>query len=109
MSLEQVEEMIALAKSKGVFFMEAIWSRTFPIYEKLQTILRNGCIGEVKHVITTFGQANNHLHGCRLAQKETGGGTILGKIICVRENKYNFWASLDKQLSNFMETILCFR
>ncbi len=47
MSLEQVEEMINLAKSKNLFFMEAIWSRTFPIYKKLRTCLDSEIIGEV--------------------------------------------------------------
>ena len=65
MSLQQVEEMISLAKSKGVFFMEAIWSRTFPLYQKLRSLLKNNYIGDVKHVTTTFGQANQHLPGMR--------------------------------------------
>jgi dihydrodiol dehydrogenase / D-xylose 1-dehydrogenase (NADP) len=47
MSKAQVEEMINLAKSKNVFFMEAIWSRTFPLYAKVRSMLASGVIGDV--------------------------------------------------------------
>ena len=45
-SLDQVKEMVQLAQEKNLFFMEAIWSRTFPIYDKLRNVVAND-IGEV--------------------------------------------------------------
>ena len=74
MSLKQVQEMIDLAKSKNVFFMEAIWSRTFPLYETFR--IRLASIGDVKQVYVTFGQGGNDGKECRLSRKELGGGTV---------------------------------
>ena len=48
MNLHQVREMLQLASEKKVFFMEAIWSRTFPIYQRLGEILDGKEIGEVR-------------------------------------------------------------
>ena len=77
--------MIGLAKSKNVFFMEAIWSRTFPIYKKLRSLLKSKTIGDVKHCIMTFGQGGNDAPDKRLAQKETGGGTVLDfGVYCIQ-------------------------
>ncbi len=73
--IKQVKEMLDLAKAKGLFFMEAIWSRTFPIYKKLRNLLDNKVVGEPKHVIITFAQ--EQAPDSRLTRKETGGGTLL--------------------------------
>ena len=74
MNLEQTEEMIELAKSKKVFLMEAIWSRTFPVYKQLQKMLKQKTIGDVKHMFMTNGVSTK---GPNLYIKEYGGGTVL--------------------------------
>eukprot|EP00058_Branchiostoma_floridae_P006986 XP_002592474.1 hypothetical protein BRAFLDRAFT_57457 [Branchiostoma floridae] len=51
----EVQQMISLAKEKNLFFMEAIWSRFFPVYEKVREILRSGELGEVRMVTASFG------------------------------------------------------
>ncbi|KAJ8665169.1 hypothetical protein QAD02_006831 [Eretmocerus hayati] len=75
MNLKQTKELIDLAKSKGLFLMEAIWSRCFPAYETLRKELDNKSIGEVKHVIASLGGKMPHVE--RLNRKELGGGTVL--------------------------------
>eukprot|EP01098_Paradermamoeba_levis_P014336 TRINITY_DN6809_c0_g1_i2.p1 TRINITY_DN6809_c0_g1~~TRINITY_DN6809_c0_g1_i2.p1 ORF type:complete len:354 (-),score=124.85 TRINITY_DN6809_c0_g1_i2:91-1152(-) len=52
---EEVKEMVALAKEKGLFFMEALWSRFFPSYLKLREAIDEGRIGEIISVEGTFG------------------------------------------------------
>ena len=74
MNLEQAEEMIQLAKSKKVFLMEAIWSRTFPVYKQLKMTLNKKKIGDVKHIFMTNGVSTK---GPNLYIKEYGGGTVL--------------------------------
>ena len=74
MNIEQTEEMIALAQSKKVFLMEAIWSRTFPVYQQLKRTLDQKTIGEVKHMVMTNGVSTK---GPNLYVKEYGGGTVL--------------------------------
>ncbi|XP_035683393.1 trans-1,2-dihydrobenzene-1,2-diol dehydrogenase-like [Branchiostoma floridae] len=51
----EVQQMISLAKEKNLFFMEAIWSRFFPVYEKVREILRSGELGEVRIVTASLG------------------------------------------------------
>ncbi|XP_033222246.1 trans-1,2-dihydrobenzene-1,2-diol dehydrogenase-like [Belonocnema kinseyi] len=75
LNLKQTTELIALAKSKGLFLMEAVWSRCFPIYEEIKKEIDSGCIGEVKQIICSFGFRMPHIQ--RLCKKEMGGGTIL--------------------------------
>ena len=74
MNVEQTEEMIALAQSKKVFLMEAIWSRTFPVYQQLKRTLDQKTIGEVQHMVMTNGVSTK---GPNLYVKEYGGGTVL--------------------------------
>ncbi|CAD6226814.1 GSCOCG00005926001-RA-CDS [Cotesia congregata] len=75
MNLKQTTELINFAKSKGLFLMEAIWSRCFPVYEAVKKAIKAGEIGDVKQVIVSFGFAMEHVD--RLNVKEMGGGTIL--------------------------------
>ena len=84
-NLEQVKEMVDLARSKNLFFMEAIWSRTFPLYEKLRSILKSQVMGQPKHAILTFGQAGNDAPEARLSKKSNGGGTVLDwGVYCIQ-------------------------
>ena len=55
MNLKQTKELIKLAKDKNLFFMEAVWSRCFPAYEKLKNSINNNVIGDIKQVNVNFG------------------------------------------------------
>ncbi|KAF5014893.1 hypothetical protein F66182_13966, partial [Fusarium sp. NRRL 66182] len=47
--------MMDAAKKKGVFLMEAVWTRFFPIVNKLQSLLHEEkLIGEIAHVMADF-------------------------------------------------------
>ncbi|XP_043462991.1 trans-1,2-dihydrobenzene-1,2-diol dehydrogenase-like [Leptopilina heterotoma] len=75
LNLKQTSELISLAKSKGLFLMEAVWSRCFPTYIEVKKELDSGCIGNVKQVICSFGFPLTNIE--RLNAKTMGGGTIL--------------------------------
>ncbi|XP_030843848.1 trans-1,2-dihydrobenzene-1,2-diol dehydrogenase isoform X2 [Strongylocentrotus purpuratus] len=51
---KEVGQMIDLARKSGVFFMEGIWSRFFPAYDKVRSLLSNGEIGDVKFITGDF-------------------------------------------------------
>jgi len=81
-NLKQVEELVDYARSKKVFFMEAIWSRCLPSYKAVRECIAAGKIGDVKNVVVTFGQ---HLENLRLNNREMGGGATLDLgIYCVQ-------------------------
>ena len=44
---KQTEQLVALAKEKGVFLGEAMWTRFMPLIKKLQEVIAEGTIGEV--------------------------------------------------------------
>jgi len=82
MNLKETREMVALAREKNLFMMEAIWSRCLPSYAEVGRLLEAGVIGEVKNVIVSFGK---YIEAARLHKKELGGGTVLDLgIYCVQ-------------------------
>ena len=54
-NLKQVEEMAALAKEKGLFLMEAMWTRFFPVIQKVQSWLVEEKIGTPRFLSAFFG------------------------------------------------------
>ena len=44
MNLKETQEMVELARKQKLFFMEAIWSRCLPAYEKLKDLIEKGKI-----------------------------------------------------------------
>ncbi len=83
----QAREMIALAKEKKVFLMEALWSKFLPHYKKVQEMIASGQLGEIKSFHATFGFRPVEPIPPRIFDPALGGGTIMDIGI------YNiFWA-----------------
>lgn len=55
MNQKEIKEMIECAQENQVFFMEAIWSRCFPIYVDLRRHIDANAIGDVLYVYVAFG------------------------------------------------------
>ena len=51
----EAQELYSYAKSKGVFLMEATWSRFFPVYQHIRKVLDANELGDVKGVSANFG------------------------------------------------------
>jgi dihydrodiol dehydrogenase / D-xylose 1-dehydrogenase (NADP) len=75
MNAKQAKKLLAHAKAKGLFFMEAVWSRFFPSYVYLRDRITKGDLGEITEVDVGFGFELSEVD--RLTQKALGGGTIL--------------------------------
>ncbi|KAK5639620.1 hypothetical protein RI129_012112 [Pyrocoelia pectoralis] len=75
MNKKESAELIAYAKAKGLFLMEAIWSRTFPVYNVLNEQITSGAIGDVLQVNVEFGYPLTHIN--RVNVKELGGSAVL--------------------------------
>lgn len=52
---KQTEEMAALAQEKGFFLMEGMWTRFFPVIQKVQSWLAEGKIGTPRFLSAFFG------------------------------------------------------
>ena len=70
----EAEEIFALAKAKGVFAMEAMWSRFLPSIVEMKRQLDAGAVGDVKHFEIAIGWAAYSGPGSRFYLKELGGG-----------------------------------
>jgi len=79
---KELLEIIECAKQNNVFFMEGMWTRFFPISQKLIEIVKNNELGEIRHIEANFGfgswndiNIKNAEH--RLFSPALAGGAIL--------------------------------
>ncbi len=75
----EAQEMIDLARSKGLFLMEAMWTRFFPIFRKLREILerKEDSIGIPRCVQAEFGFLGPTDPNHRLWDPALAGGAML--------------------------------
>jgi predicted dehydrogenase len=73
----EAEEVIALAREKRLFLMEAMWTRYIPIIVKLRELLAAGAIGDVRMLTADLGFRRELDPKSRLFDPELGGGALL--------------------------------
>ena len=73
----QAREVVRTARERGLFAMEAVWTRFLPPIVRLRELVAAGAIGEVRMVQADFGfrTAFNPAH--RLFDPALGGGALL--------------------------------
>lgn len=73
----ELEEILALAKEKNLFFMEAMWMKCRPVYLKAIEWAKSGRIGEIRYIKADFCNLVPYNHDDRLFNPECGGGALL--------------------------------
>jgi len=73
----QAEEMVAVAREKKLFLMEAMWTRYLPTMVRVREWLREGRIGDVQMVWADFGFRAEYAEEVRLFDPAFGGGGLL--------------------------------
>lgn len=73
----QAAEMIDTAREKKVFLMEALWTKFQPHYNKLQELLAQGLLGDIRVMLVNFGFKPTAPVPPRLFDPALGGGTLL--------------------------------
>ncbi len=77
LSFDQVNLMVNTARSHNTFLMEGMWSRFMPSINKVLELIKEGIIGDVKHVRADFSfEAPFNPQG-RLYDIKLGGGSLL--------------------------------
>lgn len=71
----QADEMVALARQKGLFLCEALWTYFLPKFDVLQQIFDAGVLGEIKSVHTEYGEYFTRDH--RIFDPALAGGPLL--------------------------------
>lgn len=77
MNQAQAIELRDLAAARGLFLMEAMWSKFNPLLNRLKQIIGAGAIGQLKLVEANFGFKVPFDPAHRLFDPGLGGGTIL--------------------------------
>jgi len=74
----EAEQAVALARAKGVFLMEAMWTRYLPAMVELKRLVAEGAIGEPVSVAADFGFTTAHMPPThRALDPVLGGGALL--------------------------------
>lgn len=74
---DEARKMAACAKKNGVFLMEAMWSRFFPVTLKAKSWIAEGLIGDVRQVWVDFGGLSPFDPQSRIFNPDLAGGALL--------------------------------
>ena len=74
---EQAREVFDAARERGVFVMEAMWTRFLPHVLELRRLVQDGSLGEIRAVHADFGRRFPDDPTSRLLDPELGGGALL--------------------------------
>lgn len=77
LNARQARELVTCARERGLFLMEAMWTRFFPAMDRVRSLLRAGAIGEVRMVLADFGFSAPFDPAGRLFDPALGGGALL--------------------------------
>ncbi|MDT0647736.1 Gfo/Idh/MocA family oxidoreductase [Zunongwangia sp. F260] len=77
MDTEQVKKMIAMAREKKVFLMEALWTQFLPHFQYVMDLLKKEKYGKLKKIEADFGFHSPFNEEHRLYNKSLGGGSLL--------------------------------
>ena len=69
-------EVIALSKARGVFLMEAVWTRYLPVYEQVASWLRGRAIGRINSVQSSICFRAPYDPGSRAFDPAQAGGAL---------------------------------
>ena len=70
-------QVVERARERGVFVMEAMWTRFQPAVVRLRELVADGAIGEVRSVQADLGVSREYDPADRLFAHELGGGALL--------------------------------
>jgi predicted dehydrogenase len=73
----EAEHLVALARERNLFLMEAMWMRCNPLVRRLQQLLGSGALGEVRQVRADLGFVVDKPATDRLLDRALGGGALL--------------------------------
>jgi predicted dehydrogenase len=76
-TVADAEDLVALADSRRVFLMEAMWMRFNPLVQKARDLSADGAIGEIRSVSANLGFAPTYDPAHRLFDPAAGGGALL--------------------------------
>jgi predicted dehydrogenase len=77
LNFAQAKELIDLSRKKGIFLMEAMWTRFNPMHQKVDAWIESGRIGDIVTVQANFGFDVPWTDNDRHVDPALGGGALL--------------------------------
>ncbi|MCF7932076.1 MAG: Gfo/Idh/MocA family oxidoreductase [Acholeplasmataceae bacterium] len=77
LNAHQAKVILDLANAKGLFVMEAMWTRFLPLINDIRKMISEGLIGSITGMDVTFGFNSDAPDSDRLFNMALGGGAIL--------------------------------
>jgi predicted dehydrogenase len=74
---DEAETLIKRARAEKLFFMEAMWMKCLPFFDKTLDIIRAGVIGDIRTIRADFSKFTPYSEGSRIFEKSLGGGAYL--------------------------------
>ena len=76
-SAARAQELYALAEEKGLFLMEGFWIRFLPVLQKMQGLITEGKLGEIRYIRSEYGFVAKGDRKVRKFNPQLGGGALL--------------------------------
>ncbi len=76
-NLREAAELVALARQRDLFLMEAMWTRYIPIIRKVKQMVKEGAIGDLTMLVADFGARSSQPLSGRIKDPALGGGALL--------------------------------
>lgn len=77
LNAREAEGLVAEARWRGLFFMEAMWMRCNPVIRRIRQLVERGDLGRVQQVRADLGFLADRPETDRLLAPELGGGALL--------------------------------
>ena len=77
LNAREAESMVQCARGRGLFLMEAMWTRFLPAIAQVRQWIADGAIGVVRNMTADFGFRANFNPEGRLLNPALGGGALL--------------------------------
>ncbi|MFF5970145.1 Gfo/Idh/MocA family protein [Streptomyces sp. NPDC012769] len=77
LNAREAGELVALARERGLFLMEAMWMYCNPVVRELARLVADGAVGEIRTVHADFGLDGPFAPDHRLRDPAVGGGALL--------------------------------
>lgn len=77
LNTRQAQDCATLAREKGLFLMEALWTRFFPAIQRVRRWIQDGRVGQLKHIVADFSFAAHYSPDGRLFNPALAGGALL--------------------------------
>jgi predicted dehydrogenase len=96
LTAREAEDLVRVARERGLFFMEAMWMRCNPVIRRIKQLADHGQLGRIQQVRADLGFLVDAPETHRLLAPELGGGALLDMGVYALTFAHLFLGDPDK-------------